>query len=59
MVTKYDVGDEVLVKAKIQKVSSDKKGKINYALDIPNCIKYLTFEEQEITGKVEEKKSES
>lgn len=54
MVTKYDVRDEVVIKAKVHKVFSDTVGEIKYMLDIPNTPNYATYTEDEIISKIEE-----
>lgn len=50
MVTKYDVKDEVLVKAKVHKIISDKRGEVAYLLDIDGVASYVKFEEKDIVG---------
>lgn len=48
MTTKYDIGDIVLIQAKVCKVKSNKKGEVEYTLDIAHTINYLDFNEDEI-----------
>lgn len=56
MITKYNVGDEVIIKAKVARISINRKSKIEYGLDIENVISFepTYFSEEQIIGRLEE-----
>lgn len=55
MVTKYSVGDTVLLKGKIKSISVDSNG-ISYSVELPNKSQPVKYEENDIYDVVIEDK---
>lgn len=54
MNTKYDVGDEVLIKGKVKAINVGKNNKAVYSVDVKQVSdRYLRIEECDIAGKEE------
>ena len=56
MTSKYDIGDIVLIEARVCKINSREKGKVEYTLGIAHTLNLFDFAEDEIVGMEKEQK---